>query len=140
MDMFLWIGIAILLVIVELMTVNLTTIWYIASAILSLIFSLFTESFLLQFGIFVVVGTVLVILTKPITKKITANSGEATNLDRVIGMDAIVTEEIDKNQVGEVSVDGKKWSAIADEKIDVNCVVKVLSIDGVKLKVERKGE
>lgn len=140
MDIFLWIGIAILLVIVELMTVNLTTIWYIASAILSLIFSLFTESFLLQFGIFVVVGTVLVILTKPITKKITANSGEATNLDRVIGMDAIVTEEIDKNQVGEVRVDGKKWSAIADEKIDVNCVVKVLSIDGVKLKVERKGE
>ena len=140
MDIFLWMGIAILLVIVELMTVNLTTIWYIASAILSLIFALFTESFLLQFGIFVLVGTVLVILTKPITKKITANSGEATNLDRVIGMDAIVTEEIDKNQVGEVRVDGKKWSAIADEKIDVNCVVKVLSIDGVKLKVERKGE
>ena len=67
------------------------------------------------------------------------------NLDRIIGMDGIVTEEIKKNIVGEVKVDGKLWSAVADETIPVDTVVKVEKIDGVKLVVknddpERKQE
>ena len=46
MDIFLWIMIIVLLTIVEVMTVNLTTTWYIASAVLSLIVSLVSDSFL----------------------------------------------------------------------------------------------
>ena len=58
------------------------------------------------------------------------------NLDRIIGMDGIVTEEIKKNMVGEVKVDGKLWSAIAEETIPVDTMVKVEKIDGVKLVVK----
>ena len=61
---------------------------------------------------------------------------ERTNLDRVIGMEAIVTVEIKKNNPGEVKVDGKKWTAISNKKIKVGTTVKVLEIEGVKLKVE----
>ncbi len=140
MNVFIWIIIIVLLTLVEIMTINLTTIWYVASAIVSLIISFFSENFLLQFGIFVVLGTILLLTTRPFLKKLTVHKKEATNLDRVIGMEAIVTESIDKNTIGEVKVDGKRWSACSNQKIDVNCVVKVLSIDGVKLKVERIGE
>ena len=140
MDIFIWIMVIVLLTIVEIMTVNLTTIWYVASAVVSLIISLFGDSFMLEFGVFAVLGTFLIITTRPFLKKILSNKKQATNLDRVIGMEAIVTEEIDKNKIGEVKVDGKMWSAFADTKIEVNCVVKVLAIDGVKLKVERIGE
>ncbi len=139
MNVFIWIIIIVLLTLVEIMTINLTTIWYVASAIVSLIISFFSENFLLQFGIFVVLGTILLLTTRPFLKKLTVHKKEATNLDRVIGMEAIVTESIDKNTIGEVKVDGKRWSACSNQKIDVNCVVKVLSIDGVKLKVERIG-
>ena len=62
---------------------------------------------------------------------------EKTNLDRVIGMKGIVTENIEKNDVGEVKVDGKKWSAIAEEEILVGSTIKVLKINGVKLVVEK---
>lgn len=140
MDVFIWVTIIVLLTLVEVMTINLTTIWYVASAVVSLIVSLFTDNFVLQFGVFAVLGTVLLVTTRPFLTKIMSKKKQATNLDRVIGMEAIVTESIDKNQIGEVKVDGKRWSAYADKKIDVNCVVKVLSIDGVKLKVERIGE
>lgn len=140
MDAFIWIMIIILLTLVEVMTINLTTIWYVVSAIVSLVISLFIKNFSLQFGVFAVLGTILLLTTRPFLKKLMANKKEATNLDRVIGMEAIVTETIDKNQIGEVKVDGKKWSAYSEQRIDVNCVVKVLSIDGVKLKVERIGE
>lgn len=140
MDIFIWILIIILLTLVEIMTINLTTIWYVVSAIVSLIVAFFSKNFMLQFGIFAIVGTILLLTTRPFLKKFMVKKKEPTNSDRVIGMEAIVTEVIDKNKIGEVKVDGKRWSAYANQKIDVNCVVKVLSIDGVKLKVERIGE
>ena len=61
---------------------------------------------------------------------------EKTNLDRVIGMKAIVTEDIDENTVGEVKVDGKNWSAVSEQKLVNGTKVKVLEINGVKLKVK----
>ena len=60
-----------------------------------------------------------------------------TNLDRVIGMQGIVTEKITKNSPGEVKVDGKRWMAVSDKTINVDNDVKILEIDGVKLKVEK---
>ena len=47
-----------------------------------------------------------------------------------------MTEEITKLEPGEVKVDGKKWSAIANKKISVGSKVEILSIDGVKLNVK----
>ena len=53
-------------------------------------------------------------------------------------MEGIVTEKITKFEIGEVKVDGKKWSAISDDDIEVGTTIIVLSIDGVKLKVRKK--
>ena len=61
---------------------------------------------------------------------------EKTNLDRVIGMTGVVTEEIRKNNPGEVKVDGKKWTAISKKKIEKDKDVKIIAIEGVKLIVE----
>ena len=79
------------------------------------------------------------LLTRPYLVKKLAKKKVSTNLDRVIGMEGIVTEEITKFKIGEVKVDGKKWSAIASEKIKVGEEVIIDSIDGVKL-IVRKGE
>ena len=59
-----------------------------------------------------------------------------TNLDMVVGKTGVVTEKIEKDGIGEVKVLGKKWSAYSDKEIKENSKVKVLSINGVKLKVE----
>ena len=54
-------------------------------------------------------------------------------------MDGIVTGEITRFKIGEVKVDGKRWSAISDEKIKEGEHVVIEAIDGVKL-VVKKGE
>lgn len=131
-----WLIIVILLAIIEFATVNLVSIWFVISGILSLLASLFTDSFFIQFGIFVIGGIFLLLLTKPLLKKMRQFPTAKINLDRIIGMDGIVTEEIKKNMVGEVKVDGKLWSAIAEETIPVDTMVKVEKIDGVKLVVK----
>ena len=131
-----WLITIIALSFVEAATVNLVSIWFIASALISLILSFFEISFFIQFAIFVVVGVLLMITTKPILKKWIKPRDIKTNLDRVIGMTGVVTEEITKNTIGEIKVDGKKWSAISTKKIPVGETVIVESIDGVKLKVK----
>ena len=132
-----WLAIIVLLTIIEAFTINLTTIWYIISGILALIISIFVDSVLIQFAIFVIVGTLMT--TRKTLMKLFKNKNVETNLDRVVGMTGIVTEKID-GEYGEVKVDGKKWTAYSDEKIDVHEKVKVLQINGVKLKVKKEGK
>ena len=135
-----WLSIVIALAFIEVMTTNLVTVWYIASGIMALILSLFIDSYLIQFSVFVIVGTILLFTTRDYLMQLIVKKKESTNLDRVIGMTAIVTEEIAKNKSGEVKVDGKRWTAISDKKIKVDSTVKVLEINGVKLKVEEVEE
>lgn len=132
-----WLAIIIILTAIELMSVNLVTIWFVASGILALISSFITDNYFIQFSIFVVIGVVLVITTKPILVKKLKKEKESTNLDRVVGMEGFVTEKIPELETGEVKVDGKKWTAYADEVIEKGEKVKILKINGVKLKVER---
>lgn len=131
-----WLGIVIALAFIEVLTTDLVTIWFVISGIVSLILSFFIEEFFIQFLVFVVLGIILLLTTKKSLEKFVNGYKQKTNLDRVIGMTAIVTEEIKKNSPGEVKVDGKKWTAISDEKIKVDSLVNVLDIEGVKLKVE----
>ena len=53
-------------------------------------------------------------------------------------MEGIITEEVSKNHIGEVKVDGKRWSAVSKEKIPVGDTVLIEAIDGVKLIVRKK--
>ena len=131
-----WLCIVLFLTFIELITVNLVTIWYIASGIVAMILSIFIDNFFIPFLVFVIFGTILLITTRDYLIRLIGPRKERTNLDRVIGMTAIVTEEIAKNKPGEVKVDGKRWTAISDKKIKVDSTVKALDIDGVKLKVE----
>ncbi len=139
MDWIFWLILVIVLTIIEVATVNLLTIWFVISGIVALILSFFIEDVAIVSTIFAVLGIILLITTRPILKKYLPTQRERTNIDRVIGMKGIVTEEIKKNVIGEVKVDGKKWSAISNKKIEVGEEVIIDAIEGVKL-VVRKGD
>ena len=133
-----WVILIIFLTIIEIVTINLVTIWYVASAILALILSFFTDNFTIQFAVFVIFGTIFLLTTKKTFDRVLKEKRELTNLDRVVGMTGIVTEEITKTKNGAVKVDGKVWTAQADKKIKVDSIVKILEINSTKLKVEEE--
>lgn len=135
-----WMIIFIVLVILELMTVNLVSIWFAIGSLAAFILSFWVESISWQIAIFVGVSFVTLLLTKGFVSKIRGGKIEATNLDRVIGKIGVVTEEITKLEPGEVKIDGKRWSAISSKKIKVGSKVEILSIDGVKLNVKEVKE
>ena len=88
--------------------------------------------------VFVVLGTIFLLTTKKTFDKLLKEKHAKTNLDRIIGMKGIVTEEIDKNKNGAVKVDGKIWTAYSDKKIKVDSIVKILEINSTKIKVEEE--
>ena len=140
MDWIFWLVLVIILSFVEVATVNLVSIWFVASGIVAMILSFFIEDIAIVSTIFAILGIVLLIITRPIVNKLKSKDNVKTNLDRIIGEDAIVTEDIVKNEVGEVKVDGKRWSAISKNKCLKGDIVKILRIDGVKLVVEKESD
>lgn len=134
---FIWMVSFIVLTLIEIFTINLVTIWFAIGALVSFFISLCTENIGLQILVFIVISLITLLFTKKAVNKIKDKEMVPTNLDRVIGQIGIVTENIKPLEPGEVKVDGKKWTAIADEEIDINDEVKILSINGVKLKVEK---
>lgn len=134
-----WLIIVVLLAIIEMITTSLVSIWFILSGILAMIASIFTDNITIQISIFVLFGVLFMLLTRKTIKKIIPKK-EKTNLDRIIGMEGIVTEKITKNQPGEVKVDGKKWTAVSDKSIPEGNVVKILEINSTKLIVKRMEE
>ena len=137
---FTWLVLFIVLVFIELVTVNLVTIWFAIGSLVSFFVSLFSNNISLQIGIFVVVSFIALLLTKKFVNKVKNKQIIPTNLDRVIGEIGIVTETISPLKIGEVKVDGKRWSAVSDTEIKLNEKVKILAIDGVKLKCQRVEE
>ena len=133
-----WLLIVFFLSFIEVITVNLITIWFIVSALVSLLLSFFVDSFTIQFIVFGILGIILLLTTGKSLKKIFDEEQTRTNADRVIGMVGIVTEEIKKNVIGEVKVDGKRWSAISTKTIKVGEEVLIEKIDGVKLVVKKE--
>ena len=140
MNWIFWLVLVIVLSFVEIATVSLVSIWFVASGIVAMILSFFIEDTAIITTIFILLGIFLLVISRPIVNKLRSKDNEKTNLDRIIGETAIVTEDIKKNVVGEVKVDGKRWSAVSKENCLKGDTVKVLRIDGVKLIVEKESE
>lgn len=132
-----WIVMIVLLSVIEVLTTSLTTIWFVASALLSLFVSLITDNLFIQFGIFSIVGVLLLIFTKPTLTRLLKTKQEKTNLDRIIGMKGIVIKDITPITNGEVKVDGKVWTATSSDNLKEGDIVEVLEINSVKLKVKK---
>ena len=131
-----WLVLFVVLALFELATVNLVSIWFSFGALITTFVSLATDNVMIHLAVFTITSILLLLLTKPFVRKLKKKDIVPTNLDQVIGKVGVVTEKIEKDGIGEVKVLGKKWSAYSDIEIEENSKVKVLSINGVKLKVE----
>jgi membrane protein implicated in regulation of membrane protease activity len=131
-----WLLIIGVLAVIEAMTVNLVTIWFIASALVSLVLSFFNVKPIIQVAVFVILGVALLVTTRKPLQNLVNKTKTRTNADRILDMEGIVTEDITPTKSGEVKVDGKRWTAIADKEIKKGSTVKILKIEGVKLIVE----
>lgn len=136
---FVWFGILVLALVVEWMTMDLSSIWFSAGAFFSMIVSIFLpEMVWLQVIVFIVGSLGLLLSLRPIFKKYMNRNEIRTNASSLIGQEAVCIKPIVNNEWGEVKIQGKIWTAISNENIEENEHVIVLAITGVKLQVRKK--
>lgn len=131
-----WLIIAFVFAIIEAFTLGLTTIWFAGGAAAAVVVALLGFPILVQVVVFVVVSILLLVLTRPWAMKHFKSKLESTNIDAVIGKEAVVTQEISPFSAGEAKLNGLIWVALATDKnktIPAGTAVKVDAVEGVKL-------
>ncbi len=136
-----WFYIFLGLLIIELATINLVTIWFAIGALSAGCISYFGLSYDAQMSVFLIVSIALLIPFKPWAQKKFNKSRTKTNIDALAGKKAIVEETIDPiNDLGKVRLNGMEWSAKTlqiDDIIPEGEVVEVIGVKGVKLIVKK---
>ena len=135
-----WLIIAGIFFIGEIMTVGFLLFWFGFGSLVAMIVSFFTSNIIIQTSVFLVVSVLLLLITKPFVKKFVDKKPTViTNAYNIIGKKAIVLEDIDPIQSkGLVKIGTETWSAEseADEKISKDTEVEVTAIKGVKAVVK----
>ena len=135
-----WLVILVALVVTELLTMGLTTVWFAGGALVATLASLLHLPVILQIILFLVVSALLLYFTRPVAVKYFNKDRVRTNAESLVGRQAIVISEIDNLQgIGQVTINGMEWTArsiMDDHIIEPGEVVIVRGINGVKLLVE----
>ncbi len=136
-----WPALFIVLIIIEIETLQLVSIWFAAGALASTIVVLCNGKLWLQFAVFIIVSLALLIATRPIVKKALKMGIQPTNSDLDIGKSATVIEAINNStSTGRVTLNGVDWAAVSKNgtPIEKGSIVIVEEIQGAKLIVSQK--
>ena len=107
-------------------------------AIAAAILNYLQFSITLQIIAFILITVIFILISRPLYKKLNKNTvDKKANTERLIGLKAKVTEDIDSHKIGNINVNGEVWKAISDEKISKGETVEITEIEGVKLKVKK---
>ena len=137
-----WLAVAVVLLIIEAAVPGLISIWFALGALAAMISAVFHAPIWLQFGWFMIVSVLTLILTRPFVRKYVNSRTIRTNAQSLIGMEAVVSAAINNlQQQGQVKGAGQEWTARTEDNestIPEGTVVTVERIEGVKLIVREK--
>ncbi len=141
MEMIFWLILFVVLLIIEIATMGLTTIWFAGGAFVAFLAAHMGFDVVVQVLVFLIVSILLLVLTRPIAVKFFNQERQKTNAESLIGQKAVVKEEINTLQAtGRVEVNGMEWSAKTEgpDIIEADTIVMIHGIQGVKLIVEKE--
>lgn len=140
-ELIFWLVLLVVLLVIELATLGLTTIWFAGGAAAAFVASILGAGLVVQIVVFLAVSILLLVFTRPFAAKYINKNRVRTNVDSLLGQKAVVTQDIDNLAgTGEARVDGKLWMARTEndgEQIVCGTTVTILGVSGVKLIVEK---
>lgn len=136
----LWFLLVVVAAVIEVLTMDLTSIWFALSALIAFLLAVFGVSIPVQFLAFIVISIGLLLSVRPLAKRYFQTNIISTNSDRLVGKTALCTKEISVGGRGEVKIDGAIWTAVTQDGSGVSkdASVEILAIEGVKLIVKAK--
>lgn len=132
-----WLVVFIALVVIEIATFNLVTVWFALGALGATLVSLFGGSLIAQFLVFIVLSLILFALTKPIVNRVKKDEGTKTNSEALIGKTGFLEGDLTEDTKIYGKFQGDSWLCRTKEEfIKEGTKVQVLKIEGVTLIVK----
>lgn len=132
-----WIAVIVLAIIIEAISEQLISIWFVPGAIVATFLDYFGQSIIWQILVILVLAGVGIALARIFLADKIASKIQKTNIDAIIGEKCVVTERIDNYAgCGLVKIKGQIWSARGVGENDVyeeGTVLHVVAIEGVKV-------
>lgn len=142
MEAIFWLILFVILLVIEIFTMGLTTIWFAGGSLLAFVLAYVGFGLPVQIIVFLLASIILLVLTRPIAVKFFNKERQKTNAESLIGQKAVVLERIDTlHGTGRAEVNGMEWSAKTDEPgeiIEAGTIVIIEGIQGVKLIVKKE--
>ena len=144
MEPIMWLILLACFLVVEAITVGLTTIWFAGGALVAAIASGLGAGILIQWVLFLIVSLALLIFTRPMAVRYMNKGVAKTNVNSLIGERAVVIQKINNlEQTGQVRINDIEWMArtSSDEvTIPEHAIVTIEDVQGVKLIVKEETE
>lgn len=119
-DTMFWLIAFVLLLVIEMLTAGLTTIWFALGSLVSILVAELGGNFFLQSGLCLLVAFLLLIFARPMAVKHLHIRRERTNAQGMIGKMARVTEDVNNLAgTGSATVNGKEWMARSEQEGEI---------------------
>lgn len=116
---------------IEIFTTQLISIWFAISALINLFLISMHASLKWQLIQFIVTGTILLLIFRPLAKKLQPKFHPMNAADGIVGKTGTILND------QRVKVDGQSWKYATDMKLDAGDLVKVIALNGVTLQVQK---
>lgn len=134
-----WLIVVAVMLVCEIFSMGLTTIWFSIGAVVSAIASALGAPLWLQITLFCIVSVAVMLLVRPFAMKVLDKNRTKTNVDALAGQRVAVLETIDnQKETGRVMLNGVEWMARSTDNtvIEAGEIVEIESVSGVKLMVK----
>jgi len=141
MNLMFWAIMTVIFIIVEIITIQLVSVWLAVGAFATLLCVYFFDiPFLAQLAVFIIVSAICLAITIPLLRKRLNKGYIPTNQELDIGKKATVTEEINLDKgTGRVMLNGVGWNAVSlnGEVIQKESIVIIDNVQGTKVIVHK---
>ena len=138
---FVWLGIFIIAILVEILTVELVSVWFAGAAFIAFILSWIPGiPYWGEIISFVLASALLLFCLRPLTTKLLTRKEVKSNIEELIGKKAKVVKKISELNNGEIIINGVTWTAVSSEptiEINEGDIIKIVAINGNKIIVKK---
>ena len=135
-----WIGVVAISLIVEALTMDMTSIWFAVGGLFALItWAIIPEQIVWQIAVFLVISALCIVFLRKIAKKFLLKKPTvATNIDKTIGTHTKLIEAIKQDAPGALKINGIVWTAVSFNGLDIEngTEVEIIEIEGNKMVVK----
>ncbi|MGM9961127.1 MAG: NfeD family protein [Allobaculum sp.] len=131
----LWLIIAAVMFVIEIMTVSLVSIWFVAGALVAALLALLHTGWIFQLLAFLIVSALLFIFCKDRLVAWFSSHRTISGAKEVVGKTGVVSVPITDHGDGRVVINGQDWRATSPVPFAIGTPIKVVDLHGVTLTV-----